>query len=114
MSWFWLLHTMTSSANTLRYVWCQIEPIWSAPGRDKAAALPVFHTFTGADNVGRISGLGKTKWFQWCMKVERDIISALMKLTNESDITQEGRKEMFYLTTHSTHFIYSYMASDIW
>ena len=24
----------------------------------------------------------------------------------------EGRKEMFYLTTHSTHFIYSYMASD--
>ena len=25
-----------------------------------------------------------------------------------------GRKEVFYLTTHSTHFIYSYMASDIW
>ena len=25
----------------------------------------------------------------------------------------EGRKEMFYLTTHSTHFIYGYMASDI-
>ena len=23
-------------------------------------------------------------------------------------------KEMFYLTTHSTHFIYGYMASDIW
>ena len=22
--------------------------------------------------------------------------------------------EMFYLTTHSTHFIYGYMASDIW
>ena len=26
----------------------------------------------------------------------------------------QGRKEMFYLTTHSTHFIYGYMASDIW
>ena len=26
----------------------------------------------------------------------------------------ERRKEMFYLTTHSTHFIYGYMASDIW
>ena len=26
----------------------------------------------------------------------------------------EGRKEMFYLTMHSTHFIYSYMASNIW
>ena len=25
----------------------------------------------------------------------------------------KGRKEMFYLTTHSTHFIYGYMASDI-
>ena len=25
----------------------------------------------------------------------------------------QGRKEMFYLTTHSTHFIYGYMASDI-
>ena len=26
----------------------------------------------------------------------------------------EGRKEgFFYLTTHSTHFIYGYMASDI-
>ena len=26
----------------------------------------------------------------------------------------EGRKEVFYLTMHSTHFIYGYMASDIW
>ena len=25
---------------------------------------------------------------------------------------EKGRKEMFYLTTHSTHFIYGYMASD--
>ena len=29
-------------------------------------------------------------------------------------IGKEGRKEMFYLTTHSTHFIYGYMSSDIW
>ena len=27
---------------------------------------------------------------------------------------QEGRKDMFYFTTHSTHFIYGYMASDIY
>ena len=26
-------------------------------------------------------------------------------------LLQEGKKEMFYLTTDSTHFIYSYMAS---
>ena len=30
------------------------------------------------------------------------------------NIISRGRKEMFYLTTHSTHFIYGYMASDIW
>ena len=28
--------------------------------------------------------------------------------------SERGRKETFYLTTHSTHFIYGYMASDIW
>ena len=27
---------------------------------------------------------------------------------------KEGRKEMFYLSMYSTHFIYCYMASDIW
>ena len=30
--------------------------------------------------------------------------------TSESE---EGRKEMFYLTMHSTHFIYGYIASEI-
>ena len=32
---------------------------------------------------------------------------------NQQTIHQRER-EMFYLTTHSTHFIYVYMASDIW
>ena len=26
----------------------------------------------------------------------------------------ERERDIFYLTTHSTHFIYGYMASDIW
>ena len=30
-----------------------------------------------------------------------------------SEKVYEGRKEMFYLTTHSTHFIYGYMATEI-
>ena len=38
-----------------------------------------------------------------------DSLSALMVI-GES----KGRNEMIYLTTHSTHFIYGYMASDIW
>ena len=29
-------------------------------------------------------------------------------------LPNDGRKEMFYLTMHSIHFIYGYMASDIW
>ena len=32
-------------------------------------------------------------------------------VSDHSD-SEEGRQEMFYLTTHSTHFIYGYMASD--
>ena len=27
---------------------------------------------------------------------------------------RERERELFYLTTHSTHFMYGYMASDIW
>ena len=28
--------------------------------------------------------------------------------------SERGEREIFYLTTHSTNFIYSYMASYIW
>ena len=45
-------------------------------------------------------------------------LCALMQLALKSSlpsaIDMEGRKEICYLTTHSTHFIYGYMASDIW
>ena len=37
-------------------------------------------------------------------------LSAMEKRERE----REREREMFYLTTHSTHFIYGYMASDIW
>ena len=30
-----------------------------------------------------------------------------------SEFVQNKEKEMFYLTKHSTHFIYGYMMSDI-
>ena len=35
-----------------------------------------------------------------------------MKDSEKGDKSMEGRKEMFYLTTHSTHFNYGYMASE--
>ena len=31
-----------------------------------------------------------------------------------TEVKREVRKEMLNLTLHSTHFIYGYMASDIW
>ena len=33
---------------------------------------------------------------------------------DHSDSEKEREREMFYLTMHSTHFIYGYLASDIW
>ena len=44
------------------------------------------------------------------------LIKLLVKMSRVkgTSLTKTGRKEMFYLTTHSTHFIYGYMASDIW
>ena len=43
-------------------------------------------------------------------------LGQLFRLDNNVEFgLVKGRKEgMFYLMTHSTHFIYSYMASDIW
>ena len=40
--------------------------------------------------------------------------SQIEKVYRYVHIYVKGRKEMFHLTTHSTHFIYGYMASDIW
>ena len=55
-----------------------------------------------------------TSWGHW---LEWEILCGSML---EGSIWQpitpwaEREREMFYLTTHSTHFIYGYMASDIW
>ena len=38
------------------------------------------------------------------------VLDVAMEWTDPSN----REREMFYLTTHSTHFIYVYMASDIW
>ena len=41
-------------------------------------------------------------------------MSKIAAVTTIASASTPGRKEMFYLTTHSTHFIYGYMATDIW
>ena len=40
--------------------------------------------------------------------------NAKYKIIYDFGVKKEGRKEMFYLTMHSIHFIYSFMVSDIW
>ena len=44
------------------------------------------------------------------------LVECLLKgaVGHEIDPSVDTWKEMFYLTTHSIHFIYGYMASDIW
>ena len=39
---------------------------------------------------------------------------ASLKGNIDYTVLREREREMFYLTTHSTHFIYGYMVSDIW
>ena len=46
----------------------------------------------------------------WCASG----VGTMAAVVTRFNLTLKGRKEMFYLTMHSTHFIYEYMASDIW
>ena len=58
-----------------------------------------------------------TAWFNAdCAKSKRQNVEELLinKRRVYNNIKKKKKKEMFYLTTHSTHFIYGYMASDIW
>ena len=41
-------------------------------------------------------------------------VCGMVRIKEPLLIIGKSRKEMFYLTTHSTHFSYGYMASDIW
>ena len=47
---------------------------------------------------------------QWCQNWRQ--LNAMMPIGVHKK--RERVREMFYLTTNSTHFIYGYMASDIW
>ena len=51
----------------------------------------------------------KTKKKNYSLMVNKTISIQKCKISVEL-----RERKMFYLTTHSTHFIYGYMASDIW
>ena len=46
--------------------------------------------------------------------INSTFIAKSVKLSIFHVTKREREREMFYLTTHTTHFIYGYMASDIW
>ena len=61
-----------------------------------------------------------TSYINSCMLIKKNCcfiswVTVLFSLVlNRVKSGREREREMFYLTTHSTHFIYGYMASDIW
>ena len=52
---------------------------------------------------------------EWC---QYNMLLLLLVISQSDQLDTlnvgEREREVFYLTTHSTHFIYGYMASDIW
>ena len=59
------------------------------------------------------NGIGVTGTI-WKSHIENCPLKDSVWFEKKQPAGMEGRKEMFYLKTHSTHFIYGYMASDVW
>ena len=63
-----------------------IGAVWKALGPARAKALPAFRAFTGADNTGRFSRVGKANWLQAYLRTDEDVINALQML-EEAEVT---------------------------
>ena len=66
-----------------------IRPMWVALGEERAKALSAFHAFTGADNIGRFSGIGKKTWFKAFLNAESNSIRAHKKLFESTEVTED-------------------------
>jgi len=66
----------------------RIDPIWRAIGAKRANAFPAFHAFTGVDNSGRFSRIGKATWLQVHRKADREVISSLQMLSKDAEVTE--------------------------
>jgi hypothetical protein len=67
----------------------KLRPIWKTLGMEKVRALPAFHAFTGADNIGRFSRIGKSTWLKLFLKADSDVIDALINLSRSTEVTDE-------------------------
>ena len=83
----------------------------SLKAKPKTEYLYHFHDNRVAFSL-QFAGLPLHETHRHCVDVHLVLVRTAAR---ESDsYRKERRKEMFYLTTHSTHFIYGYMASHIW
>ena len=55
----------------------------------------------------------KRKQFLYLVTYKVDYTKSIRADNGENSYVNQREREMFYLTTHSTHFIYGYMASDM-
>lgn len=78
-----LMNTSISMASGVM----KIDRIRRAIGAERAKALPAFHAFTGADNTGRFSRIGKSTWLKVFMKADTDVISSFQMLSTEREVT---------------------------
>ena len=74
--------------------------------------MEIYKYFKGDNNIITFTSSYSQTFTHSIQKGRKEGNGSTMK--DRSDDPSEGRKEMLYLTTHSTHFIYGYMASDIW
>ena len=65
-----------------------IKRIWTNLGPERAKSLPAFHAFTGSDNTGRFSRIGKATWLKIYMKAEDHFLKALQLLSESSPVTE--------------------------
>lgn len=72
----------------------QVQPIWKALGAEKAKALPAFHAFSGADNTGRLSRIGKTTWFHVYQRATSDVVKSLTMLSDATDVSEDQMLEL--------------------
>ena len=67
----------------------QVQPIWTALGPERAKALPAFHAFSGADNTGRFSRIGKATWLQVYLKADGEVVTAFQMLSDATEVTDD-------------------------
>ena len=65
-----------------------LEPIYSALGPRKAAALPGFHALSGADVTGKFAGIGKNKFWKVLQELDPtdEIVNALVQLGTTDEL----------------------------